>query len=402
MKIPSLQYMFDKNNPRTSVLRLARYLFIDTTPQDEHVEITALTQGSTNALFKVRHCGHGREPIADKGDAEVALVKVYGDGTDLTIDRNKEIAFHKTLHEHGLAPQLLVRFTNGHAYQYLPGKACTVDSIGIENIWRTVATELARWHSLLPVEDRSGSQKLGRAEPNEWSTARKWLEAIPAETQQEKNRKGELEADLEYLARKLLPGDDTYDSQARPIPHDPLVFGHGDLVCGNIIVQTVSNSPIHGNVAVRFIDYEHSTYCSRAFELANHFSEWAGFECEYSKMPTTRIRREFIREYLRACHEITNNPDQVNQISEASRAGSLEAEVSSLMAEVDRYRGFPGFYWGLCALIQAKSSTGAIDFDYAGYADKRFAEFTAWREVEDGKGKDLDNLPFRELMWARP
>lgn len=54
---------------------------------------------------------------------------------------------------------------------------------------------------------------------------------------------------------------------------------------------------------------------------------------------------------------------------------------------------------GLCALIQAETATGSIDFDYSGYAEKRFAEYRAWRTVEEGR-RDGGELPLREQRWA--
>jgi ethanolamine kinase len=54
-----------------------------------------------------------------------------------------------------------------------------------------------------------------------------------------------------------------------------------------------------------------------------------------------------------------------------------EEEVERLMAEVDLFRGVPGFYWGIWALIQATISQ--IDFDYAQYALVRLGEYNAWR-----------------------
>jgi ethanolamine kinase len=49
-------------------------------------------------------------------------------------------------------------------------------------------------------------------------------------------------------------------------------------------------------------------------------------------------------------------------------------------------------------LIQASVATGSIEFDYAGYAEKRFAEYWAWKEVENGilKGKEMS---LREQRW---
>jgi ethanolamine kinase len=54
---------------------------------------------------------------------------------------------------------------------------------------------------------------------------------------------------------------------------------------------------------------------------------------------------------------------------------------------------------GLCALIQAETATGTIDFDYAGYAAKRFAEYEDWRSVREGNSL---SLPLREKVWSMP
>lgn len=71
-----------------------------------------------------------------------------------------------------------------------------------------------------------------------------------------------------------------------------------------------------------------------------------------------------------------------------------------MFAEVDLYRGVPGFYWGIWALIQATISQ--IDFDYAAYAEVRLGEYWAWREENDGSreasGKEV---PLRERRWAQ-
>jgi len=56
---------------------------------------------------------------------------------------------------------------------------------------------------------------------------------------------------------------------------------------------------------------------------------------------------------------------------------------------------------GLCAIIQAEASTGAIEFDYGGYGERRFAEYRAWRDAEDG-GFPGGEVPVREERWASP
>lgn len=83
----------------------------------------------------------------------------------------------------------------------------------------------------------------------------------------------------------------------------------------------------------------HATYCPRAFELANHFAEWTGFECDYSLLPTRLTRRDFIHEYLAEIARLQQDGDHADIPSVS------EAQVDHLMAQVDSFRGFPGFYW---------------------------------------------------------
>lgn len=66
---------------------------------------------------------------------------------------------------------------------------------------------------------------------------------------------------------------------------------------------------------------------------------------------------------------------------------------------MDLYRGLPGFYWGIWALIQAQISE--IDFDYATYAELRLGEYWAWKREADGSrtGEGAE-LPLREQRWA--
>lgn len=142
---------------------------------------------------------------------------------------------------------------------------------------------------------------------------------------------------------------------------------------------------------VSFIDYEYATPSPAAFDIANHFAEWGGFDCEHHLLPTRSQRLDFIREYIRSYDH------QMGSIKEQNKE---ENRVETLFSEVDVFRGIPGFYWGIWALIQATISQ--IDFDYASYAEIRLGEYWAWREESDGTriatGKEM---PVRERRWAQ-
>lgn len=170
------------------------------------------------------------------------------------------------------------------------------------------------------------------------------------------------------------------------------MFAHCDLLSGNVIVQPRPQGSTTSTVeTVSFIDYEYAVPSPAAFDIANHFAEWGGFDCDFSVLPTRHERREFIREYIKSYFSYLNNGKSDEE---------QEAEVQTLFDEVDLFRGVPGFYWGIWALIQATISQ--IDFDYAAYAEVRLGETWAWREELDGSraaaGKEM---PLREKRWAQ-
>lgn len=157
------------------------------------------------------------------------------------------------------------------------------------------------------------------------------------------------------------------------------------MLSGNIIIHREGTDI----TAVSFIDYEYATPSPAAFDVANHFAEWGGFDCDYSAMPTRSQRHAFIHEYIKTYFKLSGN----------AAGADLEEETRKLMAEVDVFRGVPGFYWGIWALIQAQISN--IDFDYASYAETRLGEYWAYKAEEDGsRAKAGKEAPLREKTWA--
>lgn len=135
-----------------------------------------------------------------------------------------------------------------------------------------------------------------------------------------------------------------------------------------------------------------------AFDIANHFAEWGGFDCDFTVLPTKSQRHDFIAEYTRTYFSML--PSTASTECSPHTSHNLDAEIKKLEAEVDMYRGVPGFYWGIWSLIQATISQ--IDFDYASYAEVRLGEYWDWRAELDGsrqaQGKDM---PVRERRWAQ-
>lgn len=170
-----------------------------------------------------------------------------------------------------------------------------------------------------------------------------------------------------------------------------LVFAHCDLLSGNVIVMPPGQAgEPKGATSVHFIDFEYATPSPAAFDLANHFAEWGGFDCDFSVLPTRAQRREFVQHYIARYFELLQDQDGVD----------LDVEAARLNDEIDVFRGVPGFYWGIWALIQAQISDK--DFDYASYAEVRLNEYWAWRAEEDGsRAASGKEKPLREARWAQ-
>jgi ethanolamine kinase len=165
------------------------------------------------------------------------------------------------------------------------------------------------------------------------------------------------------------------------------------LLSGNVIVQPKKEGATStgGEEIVSFIDYEYATPSPAAFDIANHFAEWGGFDCEHHLLPAKSQRQDFIREYIQSYFSFQTEKDNSDV--------DLKVEAQKLFEEVDMWRGIPGFYWGIWALIQATISQ--IDFDYASYAEVRLGEYWAWRAEGDGsRAASGMEIPVRERRWA--
>ena len=225
-----------------------------------------------------------------------------------------------------------------------------------------------------------------RPEPNLWSIMQTWIDALPVATLEQKEQKNDIQNKYVELVAEIgdTPGLDGHD----------YVFSHCDLLCGNVIILQPESSDGHCSNCITpkisFIDYEYASPAPAAFDIANHFAEWAGLDCDHSAVPTRSQRREFLTHYVRT-FRAKSHP--------YSSADSLEPAIDELSRQVDLYRGVPGFYWGIWALIQAQISQ--IDFDYAWYSRVRFSEYEAWKaELDGSRQHEGKEMPVRERRWA--
>ncbi|PVH86106.1 kinase-like protein [Cadophora sp. DSE1049] len=309
----------------------------------------------------------------EKENGEALLIRIYGGSSGTLVDRGWELDCHTILFEHGLAPRIIGRFKNGYAYGFVPGKVCSPSDLADEPVWRGVARRMAEWHATLPLEYPPRQ--------NMWKVLEKWISALPTSTEEGKKKVDQLRFEGGLMQSMFCK---TY---VHGMPE--LVFTHCDLLAGNIVIRPKGDqggSP-EAVEQVDFIDFEYAMAAPAAFDIASHFSEWAGFECDYTLLPSRSLRRRFLTEYTSTYNNLRNPENDTIDLDE-------------MCAEVDKFRGVPGYVWGLAALVQAQVSKS--DFDFNSYADLRIQEYLDYKAEKFGtREKDGKKMPLRERCWAR-
>ncbi|KAF4520781.1 hypothetical protein B566_EDAN011433 [Ephemera danica] len=316
------------------------------------------TDGITNKLVA---CSVG-EGMSEHHGGDVVLVRVYGKKTDLLIDRKAETRNLKVMHSAGYAPRLYATFNNGLAYEFVPGDTLTTETCHTPAIFPLVATMMARMHRL----------ECGDAphEPMVWAKARHFINLAPdVFSKPDKQHRFE---ELKLPSKEQLETElSLLESQLRPL-NSPLVFSHNDLLLGNVVYDETKG-------AVTFIDYEYAAYNHQAFDIGNHFNEFAGVSnVDYSLYPDQKFQRAWLQVYLReyktlAPHSLSNGQDENGHSDEPS-----DEEVGRMLVMVNKFALASHFLWATWALVQAEHST--IDFDYLGYASTRLSEYFARKD----------------------
>ncbi|CAG7823355.1 unnamed protein product, partial [Allacma fusca] len=241
----------------------------------EDIQMRVFSGGITNKLV-------GFYLNSDKDD--VVIVKMYGEKTEMFIDRDEEIKTMQLLHDRKCGPILYAIFDNGIAYEYTPGAPLNVINCRADTVYPLVAKEMARMHSipLSPEEYEKGSSiwkllkmfcKLSLEALDSKPEVKARFEAVGIS-----NQWGLLAVEeLEVLCSK------------EPMP---LAFCHNDILLGNVILDEKRD-------VVAFIDFEYAATNYVPFDIANHFNEFAGGEdIDFSLYPDEEFQRAWIGQYL--------------------------------------------------------------------------------------------------------
>ncbi|XP_055586418.1 ethanolamine kinase [Uranotaenia lowii] len=336
--VPKLTLTIDDSN----VIEGAKEVLKVIRPQwtSESVNFKLFTDGITNKLVG---CFNQSD---NNASSDVVLIRVYGNKTDLLIDRHEETKNIILLHKHGYAPALYATFINGLAYEYVSGNTLTPESCREESIWKLVAKRMAQMHKVVDESSVIGIAALPKK-------MEKFLKLIPdVFSDPVKNSRisqifpsaMDLRSEFKHLYGKLQK------------LNSPIVFCHNDLLLGNVIHTADKNR-------VTFIDYEYAAYNHQAFDIGNHFTEFAGIDqIDYDRYPSKEFQLQWLSVYL----------------EEFNGCQSSSNEVEKLYVDVNQFALASHLLWTVWALIQAEHST--IDFDFVRFGEMRYTEYVRRKE----------------------
>ncbi|KAI9516961.1 Ethanolamine kinase 1 [Dissostichus eleginoides] len=373
--VPKIDVTVDESDYRSGALKLIKELRPSWKPSE--VKLKFFTDGITNKLLGC-YIGAFMQ--------DVVLVRIYGNKTELLVDRENEVKSFRVLHANRCAPHLYCTFNNGLCYEFLQGTALEPEHIRSPPVFSLIAKQLAKYHVIHAHNGWVPQSDL-------WVKMGKYFALIPKYLKDpEKNARLSMEVPSPRCLREEL----VWLQQSLSVLGSPVVLCHNDLLCKNIIYnaeegendsrgcgcpappcpgEAMERDKPHAQAALRalatytppghvkFIDYEYAGYNYQAYDIGNHFNEFAGLnEVDYSHYPQRAFQLEWLRSYLEAFKE---NKGQGSVVT--------DREVDTLYVQVNKFALASHFFWGLWALIQAKVST--IDFDFLGYAVLRFNQY---------------------------
>lgn len=137
---------------------------------EARIKIKVFTNGITNRLVGV---------YLQDSEEDLVLIRVYGEKTELFIDRNLEVRNMKTMHKAGLTPPVYCTFENGLCYGYAPGEVLDEKMVRDPTISRCVSDVLAKMHTIRPMVKIRSQEKFEQPEPSLFRGLKKFINLIP-------------------------------------------------------------------------------------------------------------------------------------------------------------------------------------------------------------------------------
>ena len=106
----------------------------------EKLEFRNFTEGISNKLIGCM--------LQNGSDSDLIMFRLYGNQTELFIDRKQELINVEFLHSQGYAPKLYGTFENGYCCGFIPGRTLETEEMSDQHFSELIAKKLARVHAI--------------------------------------------------------------------------------------------------------------------------------------------------------------------------------------------------------------------------------------------------------------
>lgn len=242
---------------------------------------------------------------------------------------------------HRLSPKLFAIYTNGYVSEYIDGEFLSVPMMADPYYSDKIAKSVAKFHKL------RSPQKI-KLDANVWNVIERYLTIAKEHYQPDHPIINLIEEETRITKEDIMKHSKT----------DEIVLCHNDLNHGNIAYDKRRDQII-------LVDLEFAGLNHRNFDLANHFSEWAGLDLKYELCPTEEQQKRFLRIYVDSFY--------------GDKLKNKEEYINWMYIETCKWMQVSHLVWILWGLIQVKISD--VDFDYEEYWKLRLEDYKKRKSV---------------------
>jgi thiamine kinase-like enzyme len=292
---------------------------------------------------------------------------------DGVVDAISEEWTFSLLSAHNIGPRCLLYFQNGRIEEFFEEfRALHGSDEMCFHMWHNIPVALARFHSMSTYASRTepwqGSRSMQKYSMCLWNRMHGWYRHL--------RRCERPKHDHAWIEDFLKDMDSILHSQN--CSQDTVYIGesliHGDLQCGNILVNPSGD--------VRFIDYDYSCFGDVAFDIANFFCEiGSDYNSDpgkavfhWEKVPNKSDRRKFVQLYIQSLVREEYSWCLVSP----SKMDDVEQLCDHVSNRVDWYMNTVSpLHWCAWALVfHFSCKDKALEFDYLAYAHERYNQFS--------------------------
>jgi len=308
----------------------------------EDIQTRVLSGGNTNVLMIAT------SPKAPNDFAVV--IRIYGPETERIISRDAERFVQSLfLRTYGQGKNALV-------YEFLHGyRTMEYDGLARGEYTASVARAIAQYHytatgKTLLVQPYAGEELFCT------QVHRGWVAQCLNKSVMDRIKEGKrpwVESVADEISREAAFLEETIGQVKSELP---IAMCHNDILGGNVMLRASDGD-------IRLIDFEYTRRNYVYYDIANHFNEYAGFDCMWDLYPGKEHQLMFMREYAKTFAELSGLEVVDLNLPSDDRMYAL-LQLLSLSSHL---------CWVLWAILQEAYST--IDFDYIAYAKRRLERY---------------------------